>query len=75
MKLNPDMPIKMLIPIENSFGLMRELIDFPRYAVIIAIIPRPSPIKHPFNVSISFDPKMINFGIWINPMAIAKVPR
>ena len=63
MKLIPEMPIKMLIPIENSLELMRELIDFPRYAVIIAIIPRPSPIKHPFNVSISFDPKIINFGI------------
>lgn len=75
MKLIPEMPINMLIPMENSLGLIRELIDFPRYAVMIAIKPRPSPIKHPFNVSIWFDPKMINFGIWINPMAIAKVPR
>ncbi len=45
MKLNPEIPIKMLIPIENTLALTREFITFPRYAVTFAIIPRPRPIK------------------------------
>ena len=63
MKLNPEIPIKMLIPIENTLALTREFITFPRYAVTIAIIPMPRPIKHPFAVKRSVEPNMINFGI------------
>jgi len=58
MKLNPEIPIKMLIPIENTLALTRAFITFPRYAVTIAIIPRPNPIEHPFTVKRSVEPNM-----------------